>query len=286
MAQFAGEFPKTKLDDALEHLRRPFTERAVKFKIQSAWKKEGSAGAFIVTYIDARLVSERLNHVVGEAWEDNYADGKTPNSEVCLLTVLGVTRQDVGEASGIALQKALKSDALKRAAVKFGVGVSVYAVPAIMLNPNDGLRPISVKGKDSFALKPEGEEKCRKLYATWLKDHGEAVFGDPLDHGDTEGAQGDYEIERVAVEADVDDEPVAAQPTGGEQALTPAQVEVLRGKVKDAGRDLMVLMGAVGIETEDELTNVKGWEILELIGVHKPAPAARQPRARARGAKS
>ena len=47
MAQFAGEFPKTKLDDALEHLRRPFTERAVKFKIQSAWKKEGSAGAII-----------------------------------------------------------------------------------------------------------------------------------------------------------------------------------------------------------------------------------------------
>jgi hypothetical protein len=44
----------------------------------------------------------------------------------------GVTRTDVGESTE-GLSKDLVSDALKRAAVPFGVGVSCYALPEIKL---------------------------------------------------------------------------------------------------------------------------------------------------------
>src|ERR1700734_3166990 len=183
MSQFAGELPVDSLRGALPYLRRPFTETAVKFKIQSAWSKPDSKGAIVVSYIDARLVTEHLNHIAGEAWSEDFCDEK-PGSITCLLTVFGVTRRDVGEASGIAVQKALRSDALKRAAVKFGVGVSVYAVPVLMLNPADGLRPVKVSGKDSFALTDKGQKLCRERYKTWLTEKGIPAFGEPLDRSE------------------------------------------------------------------------------------------------------
>lgn len=198
----ASELPVGSLREALPWLRRPFTPGAVGFKVQKIWMENGGA-ALIVGYVDARLVAERLNMVVGERWSDEYKDvpGR-PGAKTCLLTVGGVTRQDVGEASGLALEKALRSDAFKRAAVKFGVGVSVYAMPRLMFLPSDGLRAIKVynprtnrRDKDSFALTEAGQALARRRYEDWLKETGLQAFGDPLDHGDTEDSQGDWEAE-------------------------------------------------------------------------------------------
>ncbi|HTZ63494.1 MAG TPA: hypothetical protein VMB51_05265 [Solirubrobacteraceae bacterium] len=199
MAQFSGELPVDSLREALPYLRRPFTADAVRFKVQQAWKE----GALIVSYIDARLVAERLNMVCAEQWSDSYEN--RDGAMICALTVCGVTRYDVGEASGTAVAKALRSDALKRAAVKFGVGVSVYAVPKIILRPNEGLR--QPKGKDTWVLTDQGETTCRERYADWLEQKGTETFGVPLDHGDSAGSQGDVEVEPVAApEPDSSDE--------------------------------------------------------------------------------
>jgi hypothetical protein len=48
----------------------------------------------------------------------------------CDLTIDGITRSDVGEGVG----KALVSDSFKRAGVRFGIGVSLYAIPKMMLD--------------------------------------------------------------------------------------------------------------------------------------------------------
>lgn len=179
-------FPVDSLREAAPHLRRPFTEHAVKFKVQTTWPKDAPTGALIVPYIDARLVIERLNAVLPHLWHDpEYI--RIDKTLVCRLVIDGVARQDIGE--GYAFGKGLYSDAFKRAAVKFGIGVSLYAVPKIMLNLGDGHLKKIQQGK-SLALTDAGEARCRELYRAWLAGAGSA-FSDPLDHGDVEGSLGD-----------------------------------------------------------------------------------------------
>lgn len=88
-------------------------------------------------YIDARAVMDRLDAVVGvDGWQDAYA--VLPSGEVeCRLSVKvageWITKADVGGQSeqhddGDKL-KAAFSDALKRAAVKWGIGRYLYRLP-------------------------------------------------------------------------------------------------------------------------------------------------------------
>ena len=94
--------------------------------------------ALALAYVDARVIQDRLDEVLGvEGWQDDYKilpDG----SVVCRLRLrLGddwVTKVDVGGPSeqpdGGDRIKAAFSDALKRAAVKFGVGRYLYRLPS------------------------------------------------------------------------------------------------------------------------------------------------------------
>ena len=69
---------------------------------------------------------DRLDEVVGVGrWQDSY---KVLNDESveCTLTILGVTKVDVGERTNFADIRGGYSDAFKRAAVKFGIGRFLY----------------------------------------------------------------------------------------------------------------------------------------------------------------
>jgi hypothetical protein len=115
-------------------LAAPFDLKAVKFKPAVVSGNRAMAMAFV----DARTVQDRLDEVVGvEGWQDDYevlADG----SVVCRLQVclngIWLTKVDVGSPSEQPddgdKRKAAFSDALKRAAVKFGVGRYLYRLPA------------------------------------------------------------------------------------------------------------------------------------------------------------
>lgn len=117
-----------------EALSAPFDPREIKFKPQMVKNNR----ALAIAYINVRLIEDRLDEVLGaENWQDEYeilADG----SVACRLRLkLGgewVTKMDVGSPSeqpdlGDRL-KAAFSDALKRAAVKFGIGRYLYRLPA------------------------------------------------------------------------------------------------------------------------------------------------------------
>jgi hypothetical protein len=224
------DFPVESFKEAARHLRRPFTAAAVKFKVQATWE----TGALIVSYIDARLAIERLNLIVPHLWSDQYTavGGK---QMWCHLTVDDITRHDVGEGEG----KGLVSDALKRAGVKFGIGVSLYAVPQMMLN-NDMLKRKQKGQKEEVTLNDKGEKHVRKLYATWLEQHGVKAFGKPLDHGDVEGAQGDHEADTAPVEpvSDVPSTIPPAEPIGDAEAtealLNADSAEVDRDMLRKA----------------------------------------------------
>ncbi len=190
-------FPVDSFREAAMHLRRPFTPAAVKFKVQATWPKDNPTTGLIVAYIDARLTVERLNLILPHLWHDAYRP--IGNAQMwCDLTIDGITRSDVGEGVG----KGLVSDALKRAAVKFGVGVSLYAIPKMTLKTDAGtLKQKQSREGMTLALTPRGETVLRDMYANWLDQHGSKAFGDPLDHGDLDDAQGDAETDPVAVAA-------------------------------------------------------------------------------------
>src|SRR5262245_21782155 len=115
-------------------LSAPFDPKEVKFKPQVV---QGNR-ALALAYVDARVIQDRLDEVLGvEGWQDEY-ECLPAGSVICRLRLrLGdewVTKMDVGGPSeqpdGGDRMKAAFSDALKRAAVKFGVGRYLYRLPA------------------------------------------------------------------------------------------------------------------------------------------------------------
>lgn len=119
-------------------LASPFPADAVEWKAQTVRDRR----ALAVAYIDARCVMERLDACIGVAgWQDSYEvlpDGNV----ICRLALRingeWVTKSDVGAESEQPdsgdKRKASFSDALKRAAVKFGVGRYLYSLPAQWLD--------------------------------------------------------------------------------------------------------------------------------------------------------
>lgn len=120
-------------------LRQPFEDSALKWKIQTNPKEgDGDMFALCVAYIDARDVAARLNEVVGIDWESSFGDiisftdgKKTEHGVRCHLTVMGHTRTDIGTLPATEPLKGGYSDALKRAAVQFGIAAYVYAFPTV-----------------------------------------------------------------------------------------------------------------------------------------------------------
>jgi hypothetical protein len=114
-------------------LAQPFDPRQLK------WKPGAVSGnrALALCYVDARTVMDRLDEALGPfGWKDDYeiqADG----SVLCRLSIRvsgeWITKVDVGGQSEQPDEgdrcKAAFSDALKRAAVKFGIGRYLYRLP-------------------------------------------------------------------------------------------------------------------------------------------------------------
>lgn len=182
--------PFSSMTDAAQYLRRPFTAEAVKWKIQSqlGGKGKDAKGGLIVGYIDARLVIERLNLLTPE-WADRYEG--TPTEMRCDLTVCERTRSGYGIGRD---RKSSESDSLKRAAVKFGVGVSLYAMQSVTLWRAAGDEKAGNKLRPNWKGEPELDDHNRKwlaeMYAKWLASDRGKHFGEPLDHGDSFGAIG------------------------------------------------------------------------------------------------
>ena len=102
-------------------LKRPFEPAKLK------WRK-GPGGKELV-YITARDVMDRLDEAVGvSGWESSYRE--VMGRVVCELTLCiegkYITKCDGADDTAIEGAKGALSDALKRAAVQFGVGRYLY----------------------------------------------------------------------------------------------------------------------------------------------------------------
>src|SRR3954469_14252843 len=208
----AHQGPYTQLTaDAARDLRRPIAPAEVRFKVQAVrWPGRGqdkvASAAQVVAYIDARTVIARLNLLFPGAWHAQTdalplemrltrrnPDGTltpirvTEQGEVkaddtlyyrCRLHIGEATFEDVGAGED---PKAAYSDAIKRAAVRAGIGESLYAMDSPWLHVGGGDNQLRV----SRAGKPYLDERTgrwlQRMYEAWLTRAG-SIFGEPLPH--------------------------------------------------------------------------------------------------------
>jgi hypothetical protein len=114
-------------------LREPFDPADVDFRVQGR-VNEQTGRAQVVAYIDARMVQDRLDEVVGAGnwsfdWEPVVIDKGEVQVAKGTLTILGVSKADAGTASNFEQSLGAVSHCFKRAAVHWGVGRYLYDLP-------------------------------------------------------------------------------------------------------------------------------------------------------------
>lgn len=126
----------------LKQLKNPFDAKFVKVRV-GATNKDKTKGIALF-YIDAREVMKRLEEVCGmDGWavkKEAVVAGDKLVGVMCALSIkmpykdsngkdVWVTKADFGEPSNASPLKGASSDALKRAAVNFGIGRYLYYIP-------------------------------------------------------------------------------------------------------------------------------------------------------------
>lgn len=146
----------------LSDLHLPFPATEIEWRVGSTngEKTKGLA----LAYLTARHVMERLDAVCGpENWQDRY-EFHGPRT-VCYLSIrVGaewVTKADGAGDSDVEAEKGAISDALKRAAVKWGIGRYLYDLGNIWVDLEPAGRSVRIK-QGEFA----------KLQSALLKQFG------------------------------------------------------------------------------------------------------------------
>jgi len=114
--------------DVLRELSRPFSTKAVQWRPGKTNREKTRAMA--LAYVDLREYQARLDEVVPGAWEvrvEPIGEGALKVS----LTIMGHTREDVGEASpeDENTYTSAYAQGFKRACAAFGLGRYLYRLP-------------------------------------------------------------------------------------------------------------------------------------------------------------
>lgn len=142
----------------LQDLRAPFPAAEIEWRVGSTNSDKSSGLA--LAYLTARHVMERLDAVCGpENWQDRYEFHGTRT--VCYLSIRihagdptkvseWVTKADGAGDSDVEAEKGAISDALKRAAVKWGIGRYLYDLGNIWVDLEQAGRSVRIK-RDQYA---------------------------------------------------------------------------------------------------------------------------------------
>lgn len=175
-------------EELIKEFRRPFPPNVVLSRIQAAYDDK----ALVVYYIDARHVSERLNQLCPGQWSSAMSE-ITLGDQVGILCEISIDlgncvikRSDVGtklatdDMGGL---KAMASDALKRAAVHLGIGVSLYAQETNWVPETDnGIVCIKRNKNNKLAyIQEPAVKRLADKYKKWLDSEGIKKFGLPVE---------------------------------------------------------------------------------------------------------
>jgi len=143
----------------LEALQEPFPSEYIEWKPQSV-SKDGKR-ALAAAYVDARRYQERLD-LVCPGWSSHIellANGQVAK---VAITIAGVTREDVGEASGEDANTVTTAvaQAFKRACAAFGLGRYLYFLPQVWCDYDAEKRRIVNPPRLPFWALPEAEKQA------------------------------------------------------------------------------------------------------------------------------
>jgi hypothetical protein len=128
-------------------LKREFKPKDLDFRVLRQGLRMQKPWAMVAVYVDARAVMDRLDQVAGpDNWKDDYFvhDDKTVTCHLSLrINNEWITKSDVGVPSNTEPMKGAFSDALKRAAVKWGVGRYLYEYKDLFAHFVEGRTPNS-----------------------------------------------------------------------------------------------------------------------------------------------
>lgn len=119
------------LNDVHSKLCKPFARALVELKPGAVTGDKSRA--LSMPFVDSRAYQTRLDRVVGpEGWSVEYRP-LSDRAVLCRLTILGVTREDVGEcnASDENAATSAVAQSFKRACSAFGLGRYLYSLPQI-----------------------------------------------------------------------------------------------------------------------------------------------------------
>lgn len=136
-------------EQELGRLRDPFAPDDIEWRVQQAGEKNGRPWARVLAYVTNRAIMDRLDEVVGPThWRNEYVEGPA-GGVVCGLSVLvaradgsaeWVTKWDGAENTDVEPVKGGLSNAMKRAAVQWGIGRYLYDLEEGWATIHDGGR--------------------------------------------------------------------------------------------------------------------------------------------------
>ena len=121
----------------LQRLTQPFPPKDVEWRVQVTGKNGNGAWAMLLPYVTNRAIMNRLDEVVGpENWKNEFRPGAT-GGMMCGLSIRipvcrpgrndeWVTKWDGAQETAVEPIKGGFSDAMKRAAVQWGIGRYLY----------------------------------------------------------------------------------------------------------------------------------------------------------------
>jgi hypothetical protein len=157
----------TTAQELFDELCRPFAAEEIDWRIGStnADKTQGMA----LAYMDARAVMDRFDGVCGpDGWQNNYTPGVN-GSIICNIGVLmpcgeWIWKADGAGATDVEGEKGMLSDALKRAAVRWGVGRYLYEMKSPWV-------PIVQKGR-SYVIADDVRKKLDQVHEDFCTSAG------------------------------------------------------------------------------------------------------------------
>lgn len=160
-------------------LKRPFSHEDVEWRIQNP-TKDKSRG-YAVAYVTARAIQNRLDEVVGPEnwkpvftpWHDVETGGKRIHSQLCTIRIYDgergewMEKTDGAEDTELEPVKGGLSDAMKRAAVQWGIGRYLYRLPSTLVAAeNNGWR---IAESELPRLNRIHDEHVRRLFGAAVK---------------------------------------------------------------------------------------------------------------------
>lgn len=133
-----------------EQLQAPFDESEYEWRIQSSGKTaDGKVWARVLCYVTNRAIQNRLDDVFGPMGWQNLYDAGPKGGVICGISVFDadagkwVTKWDGADNTDIEEVKGGLSDAMKRAAVQWGIGRLLYNLESAF----------AIIGKDGYYAK-------------------------------------------------------------------------------------------------------------------------------------